>query len=345
MGRSSHNTPSYQDWQFLPIGIEVRGLKRSHAPEHFLALCYSQSYCPVWAIKAMSAQPSLEAPSPPQAEVQIPWKPLLWLSVLLCVAYGPVLYYMITEWIIYEDMGHGLFVLPVALYVVWNERDQIFNRPVSPSWWGMLLLAWGFLQVVIGTLGADFFIARTSFLIAIVGLIWLFGGWRMVKQLRFPLFLLLFMIRIPTFIYSQITLPLQLFASQVATLSLSMLGIPVLREGNVLELASQKLSVVEACSGIRSLLSLGFLALVYAYFFDKRPWMRAVLLLAAVPIAIVANSSRITITGILSEIDPKLAEGAYHSIQGFVIFIVALVALVAAHKLISRVYRLIYERK
>ncbi len=301
--------------------------------------------CPVWALTAMSAQPSLGTLPPQKVEPVIPWKPILWLSLLLCVAYAPALYYMVSEWFSNEDMGHGLFVIPVAVYIVWNERDKIFTRTFSPSWWGLAILAWGSCQVVLGTLGADFFVARTAFIVGIVGLIWLFGGWPLVKQLRFPLVLLLFMIRIPIFIYSQITLPLQLLASQVATLSLTLLGIPVFREGNVLELASQKLSVVEACSGIRSLLSLGFLALVYAYFFDKRPWMRPALLVAAVPIAIIANSGRITLTGVLSEIDPKLAEGFYHSLEGFVIFIVALAALIATHQIVSRVYGMIYERK
>ena len=114
-------------------------------------------------------------------------------------------------------------------------------------------------------------------------------------------------------IYNQITFPLQLFASWVAENLLNLMGYPVLRDGNILELASQKLSVAEACSGIRSLLSLSFLSLVYAYFFDKRVWMRWVLFAATIPIAILANAGRVTITGMLSEINPELAHGFFHS--------------------------------
>ena len=114
------------------------------------------------------------------------------------------------------------------------------------------------------------------------------------------------------------------------------MGIPVLRDGNILELASQKLSVVEACSGIRSLLSLSFLSLVYAYFFDKRVWMRWVLLAATIPIAILANSGRVTITGVLSEINPELARGFFHSLEGWIIFLIALVMLGGLHLLINR---------
>jgi len=127
-----------------------------------------------------------------------------------------------------------------------------------------------------------------------------------------------------------------LFASQVAEFSLGIIGIPVLRDCNILELASQKLSVVEACSGIRSLLSLSFLSPVYAYFFDSRVWMRWVLLAATIPVAIIANSGRVTITGILSEINPELARGFFHSLEGWIIFLIALSMLIAVHAIINR---------
>jgi exosortase len=147
------------------------------------------------------------------------------------------------------------------------------------------------------------------------------------------------MVPLPTVVYNQITFPLQLFASAVAERSLEVLNIPVLRDGNILELASQKLSVAEACSGIRSLLSLSFLSLVYAYFFDRKVWMRWVLLIATIPIAIIANSARVTLTGVFSEIDPSLAEGFFHEAEGWVIFVVALVILVVVHQVLNFLYR------
>jgi exosortase len=146
------------------------------------------------------------------------------------------------------------------------------------------------------------------------------------------------MIPLPSIIYNQITFPLQLFASSVAEFSLSGLGIPVLREGNILELPSQRLSVVEACSGIRSLLSLSFLSLVYAHVFDSKPWMKPALLIATVPIAVLANASRVTLTGILSEYKREWAEGAFHLLEGWVIFMVALAALIVTHRIINRIY-------
>jgi exosortase len=127
-----------------------------------------------------------------------------------------------------------------------------------------------------------------------------------------------------------------LFASSVAETVLGWFGIPVLRDGNVLVLADQTLNVAEACSGIRSLLSLTFLSLVYAYFFDGRVWMRWALLAGTVPIAILANAGRVTVTGMLSGVDPELAHGFPHLVEGFIIFVIALIMLFVLHIVISR---------
>jgi len=193
--------------------------------------------------------------------------------------------------------------------------------------------------MILGFLGADFFVARTAFVLALISVIWTLAGFRVVKSLAFPLFLLLFMIRIPLFLYQQMTFPLQLLASKLAAGSLEVLNLPVLRDGNILELPTQKLQVIEACSGIRSLLSLSFLSLAYSYMFDKRVWMRPVLFVATIPIAILANALRITITGVISEYKPEWAEGFFHTFEGWLLFMVALVSLVVCHSLISRFMR------
>ena len=270
---------------------------------------------------------------------QIPWLLIAWFSALLILLFFPVLKVMVKEWATDEDMGHAFFVPLVAGYIVWKNREKIRSVPVKPFWPAVLLVLWGFCQMLLGFLGADFFVARTAFLIAVVGVIWTIAGTAVLRVLAFPLFLLLFMIRIPLFIYQQITFPLQIFASRVAAFCLQLIGIPVLRDGNILELPSQRLEVVEACSGIRSLLSLSFLSLAYAQFFDDRKWMKVVLFVATIPIAVVANASRVTITGIFSEYKKEWAEGAYHTFEGWVIFMVALVILLAFHRLICRFTR------
>jgi exosortase len=225
----------------------------------------------------------------------------------------------------------------VALFIAWQRRERILALEYKPAWWGLGIMAWGGAQAYLGMLAAELFLQRTSFLITLVGLLLVLGGTALIRELLFPLLLLPFMIPIPTVIYNQLTFPLQLFASRVAETVLGWVGIPVLRDGNVLELASQKLSVAEACSGIRSLLSLTFLSLVYAYFFDGRVWMRWVLFFLTIPIAIIANAGRVTITGMLSEVNPELARGFFHSLEGWIIFMIALVLLLVTHQIISRI--------
>ncbi len=287
--------------------------------------------------------PEAQLAAPPSS---IPWLVLAWCSVLLVLTYLPILMSMASQWNNDDDMGHGFFVPLVALYVVWQMRDGLLAIKPQPNWFGVVLLLWGAAQMAVGMLGAELFLQRTAFLVSIVGSIVFLGGWPMLRALQFPLCMLLFMIPIPAVIYNQITFPLQLLASRVAEIALTAIGIPVLRDGNVLELASQKLSVVEACSGIRSLLSLSFLSLVYGYFFEEhRVGVRWVLLLSTVPIAIAANSLRVSLTGIISEYNPELAQGFFHSLEGWVIFVFALVLLVGCHRLVVQIARYFSSRR
>jgi exosortase len=262
---------------------------------------------------------------------EVPWTAIVWFSALLILGSFPTLQYLVHTWATDEDVGHGFFVPVVAAWIAWQRRDKILAMKLEPAWWGLVVMAWGAAQGYVGTLGAEYFLQRTSVLVILVGLLITIGGMPLVRALAFPLLLLPFMIPFPTVIYNKITFPLQLFASWVAENMLNLLGYPVYRDGNILELASQKLSVAEACSGIRSLLSLSFLSLVYAYFFDSQVWMRWVLFVATIPIAIAANAGRVTITGILSEINPELARGFFHELEGWVIFVIAAVLLVALH--------------
>ena len=286
------------------------------------------------AVDRLPQEPSLD----PAASKSISWAAVAWFGVLVALCYLPVLKHLGWQWMNDEDMGHGLFVPMVAAYIAWQRREAVAALTLRPNYWGLLLIAWGAAQLFVGTLGAELFLQRTALLFTLVGILLVIGGTRLVRELAFPLILLIFMIPIPRIIYTQITFPLQLFASTVAERTLDLVGIPVLREGNVLELASQKLSVVEACSGIRSLLSLTFLSLVYAYFFDSKKWMRWVLLACTIPIAILANAGRVTITGILSEVRPDLARGFFHSLEGWLIFAVAMTFMIIAHRTINFVH-------
>jgi exosortase len=268
----------------------------------------------------------------------IPWFKIAWVAVLLLLSFGDVLHDMAMEWYTDDDMSHGFFVPAVAAYIIWQRRDELLRVPLSGSPWGIPVVLWGGGQLILGTIGAEMFVSRTAFIVTLVGVILYLGGSKLLRELAFPLFLLLFMIRIPAIIFKQITFPLQLFASEVAENALSLLDIPVLREGNILEMANHKLSVVEACSGIRSLLSLSFLSLIYAYFFDTKAWMRGALLVATIPIAVGANAFRVTMTGIVSEWKREFAEGFFHSMEGWVVFLVAFVFLILTHQILDRAY-------
>lgn len=263
------------------------------------------------------------------------------MATLLCAAlliacYAPLLAGLARQWYTDQDMSHGFFVLPVVAYIVWRRRADLAAIAPVPNWWGLAIAAFGAVSMVIGTLAAQIFIARTAFLVSLIGGVLFLEGTRRLRMLAFPLLLLVFLFPIPAIVYAHITLPLQIFASATAEMVLNMIGIPVLRDGNILELPHETLSVVEACSGIRSLLSLSFLALIYAYFFDGKVWMRWVLLAATIPIAIAANAARITLMGILSEYSAGLAHGAFHLFEGWVLFVVALALLVSIHQVARR---------
>jgi exosortase len=268
----------------------------------------------------------------------MPWAAIAWFTTLLVATYFPILRHLVWQWSTDEDVGHGFFVPVVAGYIAWQRREELLALHREPSAWGWALLVWGAVQAYIGTVGAELFLQRTAFLITLCGILLVLGGKPLLKTLAFPLLLLLFMVPLPTVVYNQITFPLQLLASRVAEVFLGLFSIPVLRDGNVLELASQRLNVAEACSGIRSLLSLSFLSLVYAYFFDSKVWMRWVLLVLTIPIAILVNSIRVTLTGVFSEVNPELAKGLFHSVEGWLVFVLALIALFASHRLINWIW-------
>jgi exosortase len=269
------------------------------------------------------------------------WTAIGWVSALLLICYAPVLKGLVAQWYDDPDMGHGFFVPAIAAYIAWQLRDRIADKAPVPNWWGLVIMIWAAFQLYIATLGAELFLARTSIVFSIIGAVLLLGGTEYIKIFGFPLFLLFFMVPIPAIIYNQITFPLQLLASRVAETAITNIGIPVIREGNVLELAEQKLNVVEACSGIRSLLTLTFLSLVYGYFAETRIWIRVVLFLSTIPIAIIANAGRVTLTGIIADFKPELAEGLFHEAQGWVIFMVAFAILALLHQLLVRIAKLI----
>ena len=266
------------------------------------------------------------------------------VALLLLVAglYAKILVALFLQWVgPHSDPSfqHGIFVPLFALFVLWQDRKRLHAIAPAPSWTGLPLIALGLLMLIVGVLGAENFLSRASLLVLLAGLIIMFLGWTFFRAVLFPWAVLLLMIPIPALILQQVTFPLQMLAAKLATALLQLVQVPVLREGNVINLASMPLDVAEACSGIRSLLTLVTLAIIYGYLMETRIWMRGLLAVSAVPIAVVANSFRIFGTGLLVQYwDPDKAEGFFHTFSGWLIFVVALILLFAVHRGLSRIF-------
>jgi exosortase len=279
--------------------------------------------------------------SPPfRLRVGLPYWQMAVLAGVSLWLYGPTLSRLVGQWWQDPNFSHGFFVPAFSAFVIWRERARLRSLRTRPSWWGMGGLALALCVLIIGQMGAELFLARLSLVLLLASLIVLFLGWDYLRALFFPSAFLLLMIPIPAILFNQITFPLQLLASKVAAAVLPLLGVPILREGNVINLPAMTLEVAEACSGIRSLMSLVTLAIIYGYLTERRVALRVVLALASVPIAVAANSVRIIGTGLLVQYwDPGKAEGYFHASWGWIIFVISLVMLHALHSLIRILWR------
>lgn len=255
------------------------------------------------------------------------------------VLYRHVLVKLVHDWATDDNYSHGFLIVPIALYFVWERRRRLLDTPASPAALGWLLVAASLLVLAMGQLGAELFLTRISIVGVVAGSVLFVGGWRHLRILAFPIAFLFLMIPLPAIIFNQIAFPLQLLASRVGETSMSLLGIPVLREGNVIVLANTSLEVAEACSGIRSLISLLTLGIVYGYFVDRRATMRTVLALTTIPIAVVANGIRVAGTGIAAHYyGPEAAQGFLHEFSGWLVFVVSFSFLFGAQKLLVRMF-------
>ena len=257
--------------------------------------------------------------------------------VSLAVLYWPVFIKLVDDWAHDDNYSHGFLIPPLAAYLVWERWDQLKTTPPSSSIFGLVVIAGSILVLLAGSLGAELFLSRIALIGALVGSVLYVLGWRHLTLLAFPLGVLLLMIPIPAIIFNQIVFPLQLVASQAGEFALSTAGIPVLREGNIITLANTTLEVAEACSGIRSLVSLLTLAIVFGYFSDPRGGVRTAIALSAIPVAILANALRVAGTGIAAHYyGPAAAEGFFHSFSGWIVFIAAFAMLFLIVQILQR---------
>ena len=259
------------------------------------------------------------------------------LTGLLVLLYFPILKLLVYQWGTDPDYGHGFFVPLFSGYVLWRERERWTTTAIKPSNFGFVVMLGAVGLLLLGSLGAELFTSRFSLLILLVGMILFLAGWKMLRAVSFPLSYLMWMIPLPVIIYNQITFPLQLIASRLATDWLELARVPVLRDGNILIMSNYSLEVVEACSGIRSLMTLMALAVAYGYLVSPQRWVRYILAAIMVPIAIITNAIRIMGAGILARhFGPQAAEGFLHEFSGWTIFMVALALMFGSHWILRR---------
>lgn len=257
---------------------------------------------------------------------------------LIAFLYQDIMWNMVMDWEHDPNYSHGFLVPFIAGYLVWERWAQLRTIPIQASNWGIPLLSLGIVMLVVGSIGAELYTQRVSFIVVLAGLILLILGKQYLRDLGLPLAFLIFMVPLPAIVVNTIAFPLQLLAAQTAAYCLFQLGIPVFREGNLISLAGSTLEVAEACSGLRSLLALITLGTIYAYFSQKDNWKRWVLVGLSIPIAIVANAIRVTGTGILANHwGVEVAQGFYHTFEGWIVFVVAFILLFGCGALLSRI--------
>ena len=265
---------------------------------------------------------------------------LLKLAIILAclvLLYFRVVQGLVSDWLHLPDFSHGFLIPIVSLYFVYERRKELLVLNRSNNWTGLSLLLFGIVLLLLGNLATEYFTMRFSMLVVLGGIVLFLLGKKFFKTLLFPIVFLIFMIPIPSVLMDRITFPMQLFASKVAARSLYLIGIPVLREGNIIQLANTSLEVAEACSGIRSLISLLALSVVFAYFSQNTTWKRNLLVLSTFPIAIIANAARVTGTGILAHhYGDKVAQGFFHGFSGWILFVVAFICLFFLGAMLSR---------
>lgn len=250
--------------------------------------------------------------------------------------YADVVPGLVRQWANDDDYSHGFFVLPLAAFFAWERRDALRRAVPSPSLLGLGLLAASLLVYLAGRFGAELFLTRASLIGVLAGLVLFIAGTAHFRLLAFPLAFLILMVPLPEIIFNRITFPLQMIASQIGEVAIAASGIPVLREGNILLLPGRALEVAEACSGIRSLLTLLMLAIVLGYFTERRIGIRIAIVIAAIPIAVLANAIRVAGTGLMSYwVSPAAAEGFFHTFSGWIVFVVALGGLLLFHRAVD----------
>ena len=269
--------------------------------------------------------------------------PVTVAKISTCVVSLGILYYSVFQSMVYDwsndpDFSHGFLIPLISLFLVWQRSQELEKLPAAPRNLGILVIVTGLFFLMVGNLAAEYFTQRISFIVVLSGIILFLLGRQHLKLLSFPLIYLIFMIPLPSILMLKITFPLQMLAAKAATFSLQLLDIPVFREGTVIHLVENSLEVERACSGIRSLISLLALGAVLAYFINRLNWQRAVVIFSCLPIAILINAFRVSMTGILANYyGMGVAEGFFHGFSGAVLYFAGLILVAVVAVFLSKI--------
>lgn len=237
-----------------------------------------------------------------------------------------------------EDMGYAWYVPLFSLYVLWTERRRILDSMGDCSLLGAAFLVPAFFIGFLGVRGSQLRLEIVGFVAMSVSLAWAFFGWRMAKSVTFPMVFLFFCMPFTTYL-DTVTVYLRMFTTSVSAGILEAFGAAIVHQGTMIAAVdgSFGIDVAAPCSGLRSLFALMALTAGYAYFNQKTWGRRGLLFSLSIPIAIAGNVARIlTIALVGTVFDSDFATGFYHDYSGYVVFVVAIVLMLAASTAISK---------
>lgn len=273
---------------------------------------------------------------------QAPQKGLLYLAWIITAGlvlwvYAPIVYWMLVNWYNDPNYSHGFLVPLVSAYLVWRRKDQLKRHIAGPAPLGLLPVAVGAVLLLIGTLAHEFYLQRISLIPVLWGLVWLAWGWGVARRTLFAALYLVLMVPLPYVVYDAVAFPLRLVAAKIAGWGIRLFGIPVLVEGNILHLPDIVLNVVDACSGIRSLISLLAAGVILAYLMLPNRWSKILVIILVLPVAVFTNALRVVVAGLLGQYFGKsMLEGVMHDFTGWLVFLLAFVLLAGVTWLLKK---------